>query len=129
MTRISNRQLRISIFLPLALLCLAVFAAPAIAQNVVVTVVGVVTEDSQLVADDGEIYEVAASREGEAVKELLDKRVQVTGSVFRAKRDQNHRGHLLPGHQMIFPQRVCISRPRARLKDKTGPSSSFQPRP
>ena len=42
MTRISNRQLRISIFLPLALLCLAVFAAPAIAQNVVVTVVGVV---------------------------------------------------------------------------------------
>jgi hypothetical protein len=81
MTRISNRQLQISIFLPLALLCLAVFAAPAIAQNVVVTVVGVVTEDSQLVADDGEIYEVAASREGEAVKELLDKRVQVTGSV------------------------------------------------
>ena len=50
-------------------------------RNVVVTVVGVVTEDSQLVADDGEIYEVAASREGEAVKELLDKRVQVTGSV------------------------------------------------
>ena len=81
MTRISNRQLWISIFLPLALLCLAVFAAPAIAQNVVVTVVGVVADDSQLVADDGEIYEVAASHEGEAVKELLDKRVQVTGSV------------------------------------------------
>lgn len=81
MTRISNRRVSIFIFLPLTLLCLAVFAAPAIAQSVVVTVVGVVTEDSQLVADDGEIYEVAASREGEAVKELLDKRVQVTGSV------------------------------------------------
>ena len=81
MTRISNRRVSIFIFLPLALLCLAVFATPAIAQSVVVTVVGVVTEDSQLVADDGEIYEVAASREGEAVKELLDKRVQVTGSV------------------------------------------------
>jgi hypothetical protein len=61
---------------------LTVVAAPAMAQSVEVTVVGVVTEDSQLVADDGEIYEVAASREGEAVKELLDKRVQVTGAVY-----------------------------------------------
>ncbi len=81
MTRISKRPILISVFLPLALLSLTVFAARAMAQSEVVTVVGVVTEDSQLVADDGEIYEVAASREGEAVKELLDKRVQVTGAV------------------------------------------------
>ena len=81
MTRISKRPILISIFLPLTLYSLAVFAAPAMAQSEVITVVGVVTEDSQLVADDGEIYEVAASREGEAVKELLDKRVQVTGAV------------------------------------------------
>lgn len=81
MARIFNRQVLISVFFPLALFSLLVATAPAIAQSVVVTVVGVVTEDSQLVADDGEIYEVAASREGEAVKELLDKRVQVTGSV------------------------------------------------
>jgi hypothetical protein len=81
MTRISNKHVSAVVFFLLAPLCLTFFAVPAISQNMVVTVVGVVTEDSQLVADDGEIYEVAATREGEAVKELLDKRVQVTGSV------------------------------------------------
>jgi hypothetical protein len=81
MTRISNKHVFVVVFILLAPLCLTFFAVPAISQNMVVTVVGVVTEDSQLVADDGEIYEVAATREGEAVKELLDKRVQVTGSV------------------------------------------------
>lgn len=81
MRRISNKHVFAVVFFLLAPLCLTLFAVPAISQDMVVTVVGVVTEDSQLVADDGEIYEVAASREGEAVKELLDKRVQVTGSV------------------------------------------------
>jgi hypothetical protein len=81
MTRILNKHVFVVVFILLAPLCLTFFAVPAISQNMVVTVVGVVTEDSQLVADDGEIYEVAATREGEAVKELLDKRVQVTGSV------------------------------------------------
>ncbi|MFO7497127.1 MAG: hypothetical protein R6X05_15995 [Desulfobacterales bacterium] len=81
MTRIWKKYVFAAFFLLLTPLYLGFFAAPAISQSAVVTVVGVVTEDSQLVADDGEIYEVAASQEGEAVKELLDKRVQVTGSV------------------------------------------------
>ncbi|MCU0557463.1 MAG: hypothetical protein WAV08_16125 [Desulfobacterales bacterium] len=81
MTRISNKHVFAAFFLSLVLLSLALSPVPAISQSALVTVVGVVTEDSQLVADDGEIYEVAASPEGEVVKELLDKRVQVTGSV------------------------------------------------
>ncbi len=81
MTRISNKHVFAAFFLLLVLFSLALSPAPAISQSPLVTVVGVVTEDSQLVADDGEIYEVAASPEGEAVKELLDKRVQITGSV------------------------------------------------
>lgn len=81
MTHISSKRLFIAI-LSMVLICPTLSAVPALSQEPVVTVVGVVTEDSQLVADDGEIYEVASSREGDAVKELLDKKVQVTGSVY-----------------------------------------------
>ena len=45
------------------------------------TITGTVNEDYQIVADDGQIYEVADTEKGEEVTDLVGKKVKVTGTV------------------------------------------------
>jgi len=46
-----------------------------------ITIVGTVNEDYQIVADNGQIYEVADTEKGVEVVDLVGKKVKVTGTV------------------------------------------------
>ncbi len=46
-----------------------------------VTLVGTVNEDYQIVADGGQIYEVAETEKGDEVVALIGKKVKVTGTI------------------------------------------------
>jgi hypothetical protein len=45
-----------------------------------VTITGTISEEG-IVADDGQVYEVAENDKGEELMELVNKKVQVTGTV------------------------------------------------
>jgi hypothetical protein len=46
-----------------------------------VTVTGTVNTDYEIIADDGQVYEVTENLKGQEVVELIDRKVRVTGSV------------------------------------------------
>jgi hypothetical protein len=46
-----------------------------------VTIAGTVNEDYQIVADNGQIYQVADTEKGDEVIDLVGKKVKVTGTV------------------------------------------------
>jgi len=46
-----------------------------------VTILGEITVDSQIVTEDGEVYEIAETEKGEEVLEHIGKMVEVTGTV------------------------------------------------
>ena len=46
-----------------------------------VTITGTVNADYEIIADDGQVYEVIENLKGEEVVELIDRKVRVTGSV------------------------------------------------
>ena len=46
-----------------------------------VTITGTVNTDYEIIADDGQLYEVIENLKGEEVVELIDRKVRVTGSV------------------------------------------------
>lgn len=46
-----------------------------------VTITGTVNTDYEIIADDGQVYEVIENLKGEEVVELIDRKVRVTGSV------------------------------------------------
>ena len=45
------------------------------------TITGTVKDDYQIVADDGQVYEVGDTKKGDEVVDLVDKKVKVTGTV------------------------------------------------
>lgn len=55
------------------------FIGMAFAASTVVT--GVVNEDYQIVAENGQVYEVAETEKGDEVVALVGKKVKVTGTV------------------------------------------------
>jgi hypothetical protein len=46
-----------------------------------VTITGTVNDDYQIVADDGQVYEVGQNEKGDEVVDLAGKRVKATGTV------------------------------------------------
>ena len=58
----------------------AFLAGPALTEGTM-TITGTVNEDSQIVTDDGKVYEVVDSEMGGEVIENVDKKVKVTGTV------------------------------------------------
>jgi type 1 fimbria pilin len=63
-----------------ALALVAFLAGPALTEGTM-TITGTVNEDSQIVTDDGKVYEVVDSEMGGEVVEKVDKKVKVTGTV------------------------------------------------
>ena len=55
-----------------------VFATAVLADEVTIT--GTISEDG-IVADDGQMYDVAENDKGEELMELVNKKVRVTGTV------------------------------------------------
>jgi len=49
-----------------------------------VTLVGYVTDQYQIVDDEGTVYEIADSEKGEEAAELVDRKLRVTGSLMDA---------------------------------------------
>jgi hypothetical protein len=63
-----------------AMIIVAFLTGAAISEKTV-TIVGTVNETYQIVADTGQIYEVAETEEGYEVADLVGKKVKVTGTV------------------------------------------------
>ena len=64
----------------LALALVAFLAGPALSGGTV-TITGTVNEDNQIVTDDGKVYDVVDTEKGGEVIELVDKKVEATGTV------------------------------------------------
>lgn len=75
--RRKGRNLGIGIF---ALALVVFLAGPALTGGTM-TITGTVNEDSQIVTDDGKVYDVVDSEMGGEVVEMVDKKVKVTGTV------------------------------------------------
>ncbi len=58
-----------------------VLAAPVLAAEVEMTIIGEVNDNYQLVTDQGEVYEVADTDSGNDLLENIGKKVKVTGTV------------------------------------------------
>jgi hypothetical protein len=58
----------------------AFLASPALTGGTM-TITGTVNENSQIVTDDGKVYDVVDSEKGDEVVELVDAKVKVTGTV------------------------------------------------
>jgi outer membrane usher protein FimD/PapC len=66
-----------------ALLLVAMLAGTALLAAEV-TITGTISEEG-IVADDGQVYAVAENDKGEELMELVNKKVQVTGTVEEAE--------------------------------------------
>jgi len=66
-----------------ALLLVAMLAGTALLAAEV-TITGTISEEG-IVADDGQVYAVAKNDKGEELMELVNKKVQVTGTVEEAE--------------------------------------------
>jgi len=62
-----------------AIIIIAFLSGTAISGETM-TITGTVNEDHQIVADDGQIYEVADTEKGEEVTDLVGKKVKATGT-------------------------------------------------
>ena len=58
----------------------AFLAGPALTEGTM-TITGTVNENSQIVTDDGKVYDVVDSEMGGEVVEMVDAKVKVTGTV------------------------------------------------
>ncbi len=63
------------------MLMMAFLSGPAISADIV-TLVGTLNEDGQIVADNGQVYEIAEGKKGDELVELVAKKVKVTGTVL-----------------------------------------------
>ena len=67
-----------------ALLLVAMLAGTAALLAAEVTITGTISGEG-IVADDGQVYAVAENDKGEELMELVNKKVQVTGTVEEAE--------------------------------------------
>lgn len=68
------------LFVGLCSMIIVAFITGVAISGKTVTIVGTVNEDYQIVADDGQIYEVADTEKGEEVIDLVGKKVKATGT-------------------------------------------------
>ena len=73
------------IFLGILILSLTVFLSGIAVAGSEVSILGVINEDGQLVADDGMAYDIADSEEGDEVMEMVGSKVTVKGTVMEAE--------------------------------------------
>ncbi len=64
----------------LAILMIAFLSGPAISANSL-TIVGTINADGQIVTANNQVYEIGENKKGDALFELLGKKVKVTGTV------------------------------------------------
>jgi hypothetical protein len=67
------------------LLCTVAFLTTAVIAAGEMTITGTVNKDHQIVTDDGKAYDLAQSEQGTQVRELVGKKVKVTGAVEESK--------------------------------------------
>ena len=72
------------IVLALIMSLLSVFSDPARAESPV-TILGVISDDGQLFADDGTIYEIADTETGIQLMEMTGRQVKATGHVMKSE--------------------------------------------
>ena len=69
------------LFVGLCVLIIAAFLSGTAISGKTMTITGTVNENYQIVADDGQVYEVADTEKGDEVVDLVGKKVKVTGTV------------------------------------------------
>lgn len=69
------------LFVGLCVLIIAAFLSGTAISGKTMTITGTVNENYQIVADDGQTYEVADTEKGDEVVDLVGKKVKVTGTV------------------------------------------------
>lgn len=67
----------------LAMLMIAFLSGPAISANsvTVVGIVGIVTDFSEIVTDNDQVYDIGEGEKGDEVRQLVGKKVKVAGMV------------------------------------------------
>ena len=74
-------MIKMTVVLTLLLGLLTVFPSPLQAESLVI-VTGVISEDGQLIGNDGVIYEISDNKIGIKLMEMTDNRVKVRGKVI-----------------------------------------------
>ena len=69
------------LFVGLCVLIIAAFLSGTAISGKTMIITGTVNEKYQIVADDGQVYEVADTEKGDEVVDLVCKKVKVTGTV------------------------------------------------
>ena len=69
------------LFVGLCVLIIAAFLSGTAISGKTMTITGTVNDNYQIVADDGQVYEVADTEKGVEVVDLVGKKVKVTGTV------------------------------------------------
>ena len=69
------------LFVGLCVLIIAAFLSGTAISGKTMTITGTVNENYQIVADDGQVYEVADTEKGDEVVDLVGKKVKLTGTV------------------------------------------------
>lgn len=75
--RAEKRKLVIGI---LTLALLAFVCSPAL-SGTTMTITGTVNDESQIVTDEGKVYDIGDTEKGGEVVEMVDKKVKATGTV------------------------------------------------
>ena len=73
------------IFLGILIIGLTVFLSGIAIAGAEVSISGVISEDGQLVDDDGMAYDIAESEEGDQIMEMVGSKVTVKGTVMEAE--------------------------------------------
>jgi len=69
------------LFVGLCVLIIAAFLSGTAISGKTMTITGTVNEKYQIVADDGQVYEVADTEKGDEAVNLVFKKLKVTGTV------------------------------------------------
>ena len=67
------------------IICLTFFLSGMAVAGSPTSISGVINEDGQLVDDDGMVYDIADSDEGEQIMEMVGRKVTVKGTVMESE--------------------------------------------
>ena len=67
------------------IICLTFFLSGVAVAGSQTSISGVINEDGQLVDDDGMVYDIAESDEGEQIMEMVGRKVTVKGTVMETE--------------------------------------------
>ena len=73
------------LFVGLCSMIIVAFITGVAISGECITITGTVNETLQIVADDGQVYEVGDTEKGDEVVDLIDKKVKVTGTVEQSE--------------------------------------------